>query len=172
MGAETVEEALIGFGGNVGDSLRICREAIDALRSEPGINVLAVSSFYRSKPVGDIEQDWFINGALRCETSLDPHLLLETLQKLEIQFGRVRDIHWGPRTLDLDILAFGSRQISSPDLTIPHPLLQERLFVLAPLAEIAPDWIHPGLKTTVGALLDRLSARDRDQRVERVGVFP
>jgi len=169
---DTVQHVLIGFGSNQGDSVRICLQAINALRDHPQIEVLEVSSLYRTRPVGEVEQDWFINGAVECETSLSPKALLDSLQKVEKEFGRIREIHWGPRTLDLDILDFGSLEISSPELTIPHPLLHERLFVLVPLSEIAPDWIHPHFRATVRELLDQLLRReDHNQQVEYLKAF-
>ena len=158
----------IGLGSNQGDSIRICLEAIEALRSHPEIRVLGVSSLYRTSPVGMVEQDPFINGVVQAETSLSPESLLDFLQKLEKDFGRTREIHWGPRTLDLDILAYGSEIITSSLLTIPHPLLHERMFVLVPLAEISANWIHPKLKATARDLLDQLSARSQEQQVERL----
>ena len=170
---ETVQHVFIGFGSNQGDSVRICLRAVSSLRDHPLIEVSKVSSLYRTRPVGEVEQDWFINGVIECETSLSPKALLGFLQKLEAEFGRIREIHWGPRTLDLDILAFGSMESTSPELTIPHPLIQERLFVLVPLAEIAQDWIHPYLGATARELLDRLSTREHhNQQVEYLKAFP
>lgn len=152
---ETWKEALIGFGSNLGDSRRICREAIDALKRDPRIDIRAVSSLYRTRPVGGVEQGWFLNGVILARTALDPWELLECLQKLELDFGRTREVHWGPRTLDLDILAFGEEIIASATLNVPHPLLHERLFVLIPMAEIAPAWVHPVLGSSIRRLLDR-----------------
>jgi 2-amino-4-hydroxy-6-hydroxymethyldihydropteridine diphosphokinase len=163
-----MEEALIGFGGNEGDSVQICRKAMSMLEEHPQIRTLAVSSLYRTKPVGPVEQNWFINGAMRCETTLEPIALLELLLEIEKRFGRLRHIHWGPRTLDLDILFYGERQIIDDRLTVPHPRLHERLFVLIPLAEIAPGWVHPGLGTTVGEILTRLLDENHDQEVQKL----
>jgi 2-amino-4-hydroxy-6-hydroxymethyldihydropteridine diphosphokinase len=119
--------------------------------------LLARSSDYRTPPWGEEAQDPFINACIEVETSLDPHALLFTLHKIEKRFGRDRakEQRWGPRTLDLDLLAYGDAVINQPDLTLPHPRLFERAFVLVPLAEIAPDRIIAG--QSVAAALAQLS---------------
>lgn len=163
-----METAAVGIGSNQGDSLRICTDAIALLRKKPSVRVLRTSSFYRTKPVGFTEQDWFMNAAVLCETDLEPEEFLNVLLELEQNFGRVRTIRWGPRTLDLDLLFFGFRQVDKPHLKIPHPLMQERLFVLAPLAEIEPDWVHPALGFSVRAMLDRLVKTDHQQEIQKL----
>lgn len=163
-----MEAAAVGIGSNIGDSLRICMDAVDLLQKHPSVHILRASSYYRTKPVGFTEQDWFVNAAVLCETALGPEDFLEVLLELEQQFGRERKIKWGPRTLDLDLLFYGSRQIDREKLKLPHPLLHERLFVLAPLAEIEPDWVHPGLGLTVRQMLARLSETDHQQEIQKL----
>ncbi len=163
-----MEQVLIGFGSNQGDSVAICRGAVRALRQEPRLRVDRVSSLYRTQPVGITEQAWFINGVLQGETDLEPAALLAVIRRIEQQFGRVRQQRWGPRTLDLDILCFGQREIRLPQLTIPHPRMQERRFVLLPLLEIAPHWLHPTLKMSVDQLLAALSEQELQQQVQRL----
>jgi 2-amino-4-hydroxy-6-hydroxymethyldihydropteridine diphosphokinase len=164
-----MEQVYIGFGSNMGDSLSICRAAVELLGADASVQVTRVSSLYRSKPVGMVDQDWFINGVVQCGTVLDPHALLGFLQGIEARFGRTRFIRWGPRTLDLDILACGTQEVYSSVLTIPHPRLHERLFVLAPLAEIAPTWTHPSLKQTARELLAALEKQEHGQAIEHLG---
>jgi 2-amino-4-hydroxy-6-hydroxymethyldihydropteridine diphosphokinase len=161
-----MEEVLIGFGSNQGDSVRTCTRAIELLGNHGEIEGLVASSLYRTQPVGMVDQSWFVNGAIRCGTSLGPQDLLIVLQGIERKFGRVREIRWGPRTLDLDILAFGERKVQLAELEIPHPRLHERRFVLLPLMEIAPDWRHPLLGASPSEMLARLA--DEDQKVERL----
>lgn len=145
-------------------------DAFDLLQKHPEINILKTSSLYSTKPVGFEAQDWFINAVVLCETSLEPEPLLDFVLGLETNFGRVRTIRWGPRTLDLDILYYGNRQIDLPRLKIPHPLLHERLFVLAPLAEIAPDWVHPVLGLSAGRMLERLTQSDHRQEIQKLEI--
>lgn len=128
------------------------------LERRPDISIRKVSSLYRTEPVGMTEQGWFLNGVALCETELDPERALDVTQSIESRLGRVRLERWGPRTLDLDILFFGNLQIDLPELTVPHPRLHERRFVLIPLVEIAPSWIHPTMGLTMRDLLDRLDA--------------
>ncbi|MDB5549774.1 MAG: 2-amino-4-hydroxy-6-hydroxymethyldihydropteridine diphosphokinase, partial [Tardiphaga sp.] len=132
---------LIALGGNVGDVRDTFRKAIANICGMTQAGLLARSSDYATPPLGDVEQPRFINACIAIETSLDPHALLFTLHKIEKKFGRDRanEVHWGPRTLDLDMLAYDDVRIDKPELTLPHPRLFERAFVLVPLAEIDPD---------------------------------
>jgi 2-amino-4-hydroxy-6-hydroxymethyldihydropteridine diphosphokinase len=133
----------VGLGTNLGDKEFNLKQALAALSSCPGINLEAVSSFYLTEPRGRTDQDWFLNAAARIGTNLAPQVLLTTLQAIEASLGRVREVPWGPRTIDLDILLYGNRVINTVNLTVPHPRLKERAFVLIPLAELAPELILP-----------------------------
>jgi 2-amino-4-hydroxy-6-hydroxymethyldihydropteridine diphosphokinase len=149
-----VNRCAIGLGSNLGDSPRILQEAIDRLRSIPQIQLEKVASYYRTKPIGPPQPD-YLNSAATLTTSLSPWQLLDILQEIENLAGRTREVHWGPRTLDLDLLLFGVWQIDSPRLQVPHPRMAERGFVLLPLAEIAGDWECAGF-----TIRQRLSAVD------------
>ncbi|MGB3044245.1 MAG: 2-amino-4-hydroxy-6-hydroxymethyldihydropteridine diphosphokinase [Xanthobacteraceae bacterium] len=148
---------LIALGGNVGDVRATFPKAISNILGMAQATLLARSSDYRTPPWGEQAQDPFINACVEVETSLDPHALLFTLHKIEKRFGRDRakEQRWGPRTLDLDLLAYDDAVINQPDLTLPHPRLFERAFVLVPLAEIAPDRTIAG--RSVAAALAQLS---------------
>ena len=158
--------AYIGLGSNLGNRLEGCRNAIEALAALPTCSVLQTSSFYETTPVGLVEQPAFINGVVLLETGKDAHWLLREMLAIEDTFGRIRTLKWGPRSIDLDLLFFDDLIIDMPDLSVPHPLLHERRFVLATLNEIAPDLRHPCLEKTVAELLDDLE--DGHQRVEVV----
>lgn len=148
---------LIALGGNVGDVRATFPKAISNILGMAQATLLARSSDYRTPPWGEEAQDPFINACVEVETSLDPHALLFTLHKIEKRFGRDRakEQRWGPRTLDLDLLAYDDAVINQPDLTLPHPRLFERAFVLVPLAEIAPDRVIAG--RSVASALAQLS---------------
>ncbi|WP_423063483.1 2-amino-4-hydroxy-6-hydroxymethyldihydropteridine diphosphokinase [Candidiatus Paracoxiella cheracis] len=151
--------AYIGIGSNLSEPLQQVRAAIASLKKIPDSHVSRVSSFYRSKPLGQPDQPDFINAVASVNTALDPHELLDYLQAIEQQQGRLRDgVRWGPRTIDLDMLLFGDIALRTDDLQIPHPGLVEREFVLYPLAEIAPDLVLPD-GTTVRTLRARCSSR-------------
>jgi len=132
----------IALGSNLGNSPQILGQAVDSLAKTPGIHLLAQSHWYQTKAVGPPQPD-YLNGCVTLQTELEPHLLLKTLLAIEQQFGRERRERWGPRTLDLDLLLFDDLILNNPDLQIPHPRMNERAFVLVPLAEIAPDWVEP-----------------------------
>ena len=157
-------KAFIGLGANLGDPESQVRRALAALAELPGTRLLAASSLYRSAPVGVIAQPEFINAVAAAETTLTARALLEALLAAERRFGRRRDFPGAPRTLDLDLLLYGDRVIAEPGLVVPHPRMHERAFVLAPLAEIAPDIAIPG-KGRAGALL----AACTDQKIEKIG---
>jgi 2-amino-4-hydroxy-6-hydroxymethyldihydropteridine diphosphokinase len=153
--------AAIALGSNLnsefGDREANLEEAVQRIG---GLGeVRAVSSFYDTKPVGFLEQPRFLNGALVLETELEPVELMRELLGVERAMGREREgaIAKGPRVIDLDLLLYGDVVMSTEELTLPHPEMQARRFVLEPLAEIAPEWVHPVLGVTVGTMLKRLS---------------
>ncbi len=141
------EIVYIGIGGNIGDSLPIVQQAIECLTRLPQTRLIRQSSLYRSEPVSDIPQDDYVNAVVALETSLAPMDLLLELQAIEQAFYRQRDpeLKWAPRTLDLDIILFGSRCINDSHLNVPHPEMHNRLFVLRPLYEVCGDLYIPGL---------------------------
>ncbi|HRK29536.1 MAG TPA: 2-amino-4-hydroxy-6-hydroxymethyldihydropteridine diphosphokinase, partial [Tepidisphaeraceae bacterium] len=132
--------------------------ALSLLTETDGVHVTRTSSFLDNPAVGGpAEAPAFLNSVAEIETTIGPHLLLQRLMEIEQALGRERRVKWEPRVIDLDILLYGDQIISSDDLVIPHPLLHERRFVLAPLAEVAPDAIHPVLQMTAKGLLDNLN---------------
>jgi 2-amino-4-hydroxy-6-hydroxymethyldihydropteridine diphosphokinase len=140
-----VTRAYVGLGSNLGDRERTLRAAVDALGDDAAVEVLAVSTLRETEPVGVGEQPYFLNGAVELETTLTAPELLDHLLAVEQRFGRVRvPGEHGPRTLDLDLLLYGQGTIDEPGLTVPHPRLHERRFVLEPLAELAPGLVVPG----------------------------
>lgn len=131
--------AVLGLGGNIGDTRQFLAAAIDRLAGPPGIRVEAVSALYRTPPWGKTDQPPFLNAAARIETSLSARGLLDAVLSLERQLGRERSERWGPRTVDIDILLFGDEAVDEPGLHIPHPRLTERAFALAPLVDVMPE---------------------------------
>ena len=150
-------DVLIALGGNVGDVRATFRKAVAHICGMTQGALLARSSDYATPPCGDAQQARFINACIEIETSLDAHALLFTLHKIENKFGRDRasEKRWGPRTLDLDLIAYDDVSVQKPELTLPHPRLFERAFVLVPLAEIVPDRLIAGRSVT--AALAQLS---------------
>jgi 2-amino-4-hydroxy-6-hydroxymethyldihydropteridine diphosphokinase len=140
-----VTRAYVGLGSNVGDREAMLRAAVVALEGDPAIEVVAVSGFRETDPVGYLDQPRFLNGAAAVETDLSPRELLERLLAVERGLGRVREgPAQGPRTIDLDLLVYGDEVVDAPGLVVPHPRLHERRFALEPLAELAPDLEIPG----------------------------
>jgi 2-amino-4-hydroxy-6-hydroxymethyldihydropteridine diphosphokinase len=157
--------AYIGIGSNLGDKVYQCQKAISEILKADHHKLLAKSSFFKTKPIGYTSQDWFVNGVIKIETDLEPLELLRLLKDTESRLGRKETFRWGPRAIDLDILLFDEQEIQMEGLQIPHPLLQERQFVLIPLAEIDRSLIHPVLKKSIGELLENLT---EDQGVEKL----
>jgi 2-amino-4-hydroxy-6-hydroxymethyldihydropteridine diphosphokinase len=145
----------IGLGSNLGDSRSILAGAIDRLQTHPQIELTAVSSWYRTAPIGPPQPD-YLNGCATLYTSLTPFDLLNTLHAIEAEFGRVRQEVWGARTLDLDLLLYDDRIIDLPTLQLPHPRMIDRAFVLVPLAEIAPNWLEPRSADSIATLCHKL----------------
>ena len=157
--------AYIGIGSNLGDKVYQCQKAISEILKADHHKLLAKSSFFKTKPIGYTSQDWFVNGVIKIETDLEPLELLRLLKDTESRLGRKETFRWGPRAIDLDILLFDEQEIQMEGLQIPHPLLQERQFVLIPRAEIDRSLIHPVLKKSIGELLENLT---EDQGVEKL----
>ena len=153
MARETV---FIGFGSNVGDRVDFCDRAVTLLSLLPHSKVVGVSLLYETEPVKDHAQPgdgWFLNGVVQLETDVTPKNLLGVLREIERSLGRDEENRSGPRTIDLDILFYGQRIVNEPDLVVPHPRLHQRRFVLMPLSELDPLFMHPSLHRTISQLL-------------------
>jgi dihydropteroate synthase len=154
---------VLALGGNVGDKVASLRRALRAIAGEPGIELTAVSRFYRTPPWGKTDQDWFVNACALGWTTLAPKALLGRLKTLEVELGRAPGERWGPRVIDIDLIAYDHVSLKTEQLTLPHPELFNRAFVLVPLAEIAPDLMIAGVR--IGEVAGRLNA-------EAEGVLP
>ncbi len=153
--------AYLGLGANLGDPEAQLQEALKRLNQAEEVEVSRVSTFYRNPPLGPANQPWYINAVARVRTRLGPEELLRLVQQIEADMGRVRGERWGPRVIDLDLLLYNGEVIFTPDLVVPHPEMQHRGFVLAPLAEIAPRAWHPVLHKSAADLLAELDGADR-----------
>ncbi len=146
-------QCAIALGSNLGDSLDILEKTLQIFDQLPEIHLKSHSQWYQTAPIGPPQPD-YLNGCAILETQLVPDKLLQTLLNIEQQSGRVRRERWGPRTLDLDLLLYGDLILKTDTLQIPHPRMTQRGFVLVPLAEIAPNWVHPVTKKAIIQLLD------------------
>ena len=149
----------IALGSNLGNSLDTLNSSLTVLDSNPGINFIAVSSWYQTKPIGPPQPN-YLNGCAILDVKQTPEELLVLLQAIELQFGRIRREKWGARTLDLDILLYDDLIINTPNLTIPHPRMNERAFVLVPLAEIAPQWQEPKSGKAIAHLVQQVNTSE------------
>ena len=160
MNAEPLDlkhTAYISVGSNLGDKLENCRKGIAELTAAQGVRLIDQSAIYRTEPVDYLEQDWFVNCALKIETTLEPLLLLKLIKSIEHAAGRTENaIRFGPRVLDLDIILYEDLVLEDPMLQIPHPRMHKRRFVLAPICDIDPGIIHPVFQQPLKYLLDRL----------------
>jgi 2-amino-4-hydroxy-6-hydroxymethyldihydropteridine diphosphokinase len=147
-------DVYLGLGSNLGDKQANLDEALRLLGAL--CRVIRVSPFYRTEPVGFLDQDWFLNAAAHVETGLRPAEFMALALQVETQMGRVRTVKDGPRIIDIDILLWDGEVIQEPGVTVPHPRMHERRFVLEPLNDIAPEALHPLLGATVSQLLGRL----------------
>jgi 2-amino-4-hydroxy-6-hydroxymethyldihydropteridine diphosphokinase len=159
---------LIALGANLpsaeGGPQQTLEAALEHLEAK-GVRVTARSRWYRTAPVPISDQPWFVNGVVRIETALAPMALLQQLRQIEFAFGRQRSVANAARTLDLDIIDYDNRVENTPELTLPHPRMQDRAFVLRPMAEIAPGWRHPTLGKTVEALISVLSPEQKAEPI-------
>jgi 2-amino-4-hydroxy-6-hydroxymethyldihydropteridine diphosphokinase len=161
-----MNEIFIGLGSNLGDREDNIRTALNLL--EEKMNLVVVSSLYETEPMYVKDQPLFLNCVAKFETDLEPEEVLNYFHTVEKNRGRERSVRYGPRTIDLDILFYGGRIVDRNFLKIPHPLIQERLFVLVPLAEIAPEFVHPVYKLTVAELLKDLHSNENVRKVGEV----
>jgi 2-amino-4-hydroxy-6-hydroxymethyldihydropteridine diphosphokinase len=163
--------AYLGLGSNVGDREEYIEQALFLLDKNPNVEMLKHSTSIETEAEGGGDQPPFINAAVGIRTKLDPYKLLELCQEIEATLGREREIEWGPRTIDIDILLYGDEIISDDKLSIPHPLMHERLFVLKPLREIAPQVMHPILEKSIAALYDSRKAESGEKYDDELPGF-
>jgi 2-amino-4-hydroxy-6-hydroxymethyldihydropteridine diphosphokinase len=149
----------IALGSNMGDPQATLAASLETLAQTPGITLQATSSWYQTKAIGPPQPD-YLNGCAILQVEILPQALLTTLLAIEQKFGRVRGEHWGPRTLDLDLLLYDDLILNEPNLQIPHPRMYERAFVLVPLSEIAPNWQEPISGRTIQNLLQEVDTSD------------
>ncbi|RFU66895.1 2-amino-4-hydroxy-6-hydroxymethyldihydropteridine diphosphokinase [Peribacillus saganii] len=153
--------AYISLGSNIGDRVDFLRRAVSSLESDSEIKVTAISSLYETDPVGYTEQDCFLNAVVEINTSYKPEDLLERCLEIERLLGRKRDLRWGPRTIDLDILLYNQENIESETLFVPHPRLEERAFVIIPLLDLVdPGFVLPMRDQPLIAILDHIQGKE------------
>lgn len=145
----------LGLGSNEGDREQNLQKAIKKLRQSKEINVTKLSSIFESEPIGYINQSWFLNAVIEVESNFKPYDLLQFIKDIEEELGRRKTFRWGPRIIDIDIISYGNYVLKSSRLTIPHPQMHFRKFVLIPLFEIAPYYIHPVSKLSVWQMIQQ-----------------
>lgn len=163
-----MSKVFVGVGSNLGDREFLIRKAVEAMRDLPRTLVVRVSSLYDTDPVGEVDQPAFLNAVVWLETTLLPRELLWQLLLIEKRMGRVRSQRWGPRPIDLDLLFYGEETVDEPDLKIPHPEAHRRAFVLMPLLELDPEFVHPTTGEAVKKTVKRLPP---DPPVRKGGRF-
>lgn len=160
MNASQTQTCYLSLGSNLGDRQLNIRTAIERLDAHPEIVVTQVSRLYETAPVGYVDQPDFYNCCIELQTTLSPHNLLKMTRSTEVELGRQRDIRWGPRTIDIDILLIEQQVMDTDDLTVPHPRMDERAFVLLPLADIAPYIVHPVTQTNVSIMASQVCGKE------------
>jgi len=166
-----INAVYLSLGSNVGDREEYIEQAVFLLEKNPNVRITKRSSNYETEPEGGGEQPPFINAAVGLQTKLSAHKLLELCQEIETALGREREVEWGPRTIDLDILLFNNEIYSDDKLQIPHPMMHERMFVLKPLREIAYNAIHPILEKTIEAIFEERKAEVGDKYDDELPGF-
>ncbi len=161
----------LGMGSNVGDREEYIEQAVFLLGKVKGIEIVKRSTNHENEAIGGGEQPSFINAAVQIKTALTPHELIDKIHEIETALGREREVEWGPRTIDIDILLYGEQILSDDKLQIPHPQMHERLFVLLPLKEIAPKAIHPILEKTIEDLYDDRKADSNEKYDDELPGF-
>ncbi|RFU62666.1 2-amino-4-hydroxy-6-hydroxymethyldihydropteridine diphosphokinase [Peribacillus glennii] len=152
--------AYVSIGSNIGDRVNFFKKAIELLHRDKGIQVIDISSLYETDPVGYTEQGIFLNAVLKIATAYGPEKLLDKCLEIEQELGRKREIRWGPRTLDLDILLYNQENIETENLSVPHPRMLERAFVIIPLLELDPDIKLPKMDTTLNDVLKEIKDKE------------
>jgi 2-amino-4-hydroxy-6-hydroxymethyldihydropteridine diphosphokinase len=148
-----VQTAYIGIGSNLGDAYNNCLIAVEKIGRVSGCSLLGISPWYKTEPVGVKNQDWYVNGVVSISTNMAARNLIKILLAIEEDMGRIRKERWASRIIDLDILIFGPDIIREENLTIPHPFMHQRRFVMAPMVDLAPNLVHPVLGKTMLELL-------------------
>lgn len=161
-GRVTPVEAYVALGSNLGDRLNHIRLAVERLAAHPNVRVVSLSRVVETPPMGPQDQGPYLNAVVSIETTLTPVAVLGLCQQIERAGRRQRDVHWGPRTIDLDLVDVGGLVATTPRLRLPHPGVAERIFMLAPLADVAPQWRHPRTGELVSELMAKLSVQERE----------